>query len=417
MEGRALLVMGGAALVALLVIVAFFLTRTPSGSTTTTVLPSTVPSNTTIYTTTVPAQVPGNTSTVTTTAPQGEGSAWQRFNGDLARFSNVTVISLTYNASMPGTLFSDGANVTLYMAGSNVSFQSYAVLQNFTLPVMVYKIGNSEVTCTNMPLVAFDSGASCETGAVGFPDLINLVSLNAGAYSNVNYTGQSTVNGDLCDGFTATVSPGEAYRITGINSTNSYTASMCINAAYGYPDSYSIGSSAGTASFTYQSAVRGFASQYLNPPADFSLSGATCTATTVSFTFTPFYDMSNPTFAIGAAVVNTNVTGIQGASIDSEMSYILNTSLNTTMLNLINNGTVPIGSGGMQVAPGILGNESGLGSSYDLLNYGNQTFYETLPGNYSAMQSYPVTLPINDLISAFGFVLCDSNGCQAVPVC
>ncbi len=422
MEGRSVLIIGGLSLVALVVILAFFISRgmapRPQQATTST----TAPASTTIYVqTTVPTAA--STSSSTTTVPVQSSPDWQRFNNDLGLFGNVTMISLRYNATSNDQLFSDGSTAVFYKSGGNESFQTYAVVQNFTLPVMVFAIGGSDVACATLPLQVSGLSTSCSAGSFPFPNMVNFMNLNASAYSNVTYDGTAVVSGEACDRFTATLTQAEAARLTG-KAISGATASMCINTQYGYPDSMTVRGAGTTSSLALEGASYFVPSAYLHPPSDFSISNATCTPSYIHMTFTPFYNVVNPSFIISGAFLNASRTNVQTEMFNATTSYLTNAYWMQILAEAISNGTNVTNSSIVNPLTEQYNSSYGgytvlLGSNftYDLLNYQNSTVEQTIPGSYSAMHSYPVSLPVGMMVPALGFSLCDASGCQTVSTC
>lgn len=425
MEGRGVLLIGALAFVALVVIVAFFMSRGTAPYVPMTVVSTSTTAVTSIYTSTIsPAR-----GTVTTTVPTSATAPEQRLAGDLDLFRNVYAIALTYNATEPGSPYENGSNATFYKFYGNVSFGTYYTIQDFTLPVVVYGLGGRQVVCATLPYPVMSAATSCAVENVSFPNMADFMSLNASAYSNVSYSGTGIVNGDACDRFSASVSQGEAGRLTGNTTGGGFSASMCINTAYGYPDYFQIrGPGVGPYSITYVGASQQVSSLYLQPPSDFSVANATCSESLIRFTMTPFYDFSNPSFLLSGATLNLSSLDFQDAAAAAEVSYLTTGSWGSTVKNLVNGSSQANSSvRNALVNPYIPGygnyssqellNRGAANMSYGVLDYQNGSVYTTLPGTYAAMNSYPVTLPVGGLITALGFSLCDSAGCQVVLTC
>jgi hypothetical protein len=426
MEGRTVLIMGAGALVALLVIVLFFTAGRSSPYVPTTVVTAATNFTTSIYTATTTVAAP------TTTVPQNETPAWFRFNGDLGMFKNVTAITLTYNATEAPPQVSSGSVVTLYKLGGNVSFDTAAVLQGFDVPARVYLLDGNEIVCGNLPNSVYGSALTCLRERAGFPDMINYTSLNATAYSNVAYDGVSSVNGDSCDNFSASISHGEAGRLLGDipGSYSNFDANVCVNKEYGYPDYVAISSGgARLATVEYQSSFLGLTSSAtLQPPSNFSVDLASCANGTIQFEYTPFYNTTDPSFAVSAARQNSTATGIGDSLAESEVTALESVLKNSTLLNMTrfaDNGTgLAIIENALkaQLSKGSIDNQS----AWDLLNttgnysiglYQNATVMETVLGNFTAMDTYGVSLGGGNLTTALGFDICNGGSCQLVTSC
>lgn len=426
MEGRSVLLIGALALVALIVVLAFFLSSRAAPYVPATNASTSTTAVTSVYTSTI---IQTRNTVATTTIPVSMPAAWQRFDSDLGLFRNVTAIALTYNATSPDSVYENGSDATFYKYYGNVSFQTYYTIQNFTLPVIVYKLGGGEIVCATLPSPLIGTASSCAAENVSFPNMANFMSLNASAYSNVTYEGASSVGGDACDSFSATVSSGEAERLIGNATAGKYSADMCINTQYGYPDYLEIhGAGTGSDMITYEGGSQQVPSSYLQPPSDFAAANATCSASLIKFTFTPFYNFTDPSFALSGAMLNSSELDLEDAAANADMAYTANGLLGAVTQGLLSNSsnqsnlTVQnqedlYGSGYGNYSSQQLWNEENSNMSYDILDYQNGTVYDALPGPYTALHSYQVTLPARNLVTALGFSLCDANGCQAVLTC
>ncbi len=427
MEGKRIMLVGLLAMVGLVVIIAFFLMGRGGPYVAPNTTTTSATGSTTIY---VPTTLPYNyvqPQNATTTIPADASSAWVRLNADLNLFRNVTPITLEYNATGPYPLFLNGSQTTVYRQGGSYSFDTVRVIQGLEVPVRVYGGFGTVPICSNLPLALFNSTLSCTTGAVSFPDPVSLLTLNASAYSNVTYNGQSSFDGDACDSFTASVSFQEALRLDNISSSGPFSADMCINTQYGYPDYYRLNEPSKQVTYAFNGTFLGIQdTAVLQPPSNFSIQSAACSPNSIGVTFTPFSNMTDPTFTLAVSQVNSTAMSLQTELGYEQLLLTHRLMTNATLFNEAINNDSFISQYFQQQLSNITYDGYNLWAAYLMFNSTNGTtvsLYEnasmnfTQAGQYAAMRTYTIALPINNMYPLGGFTLCADNSCQEVYNC
>lgn len=423
MEGKRVLLLGAVSLALLVVIVVMFLSMRGA--------PYVPPSTTTQQqvTTTSPqynvSSVPTTTVSPTTTIPANATPAWQRLNGDLGAFANVSPITLTYDISKPHSQYGNGTSVTVYRLGGNYSFDTVWTLQNFSLPARAYPLNGTDAVCANLPFASFNATLSCAALDIGFPDPVALLSLNASAYSNVTYIGVKSVNGESCDSFTANVSAAESERLDNSSSGQSF-ASLCVNPTYGYPDYYSL---EGGATYTWNGTFPGISdASSVAVPAAFGVQGASCGTGQITMNITPFTEMANPTFTLEVNAQNSTAVGLYTALETAETQLMFDIFSNATLYAEAYNSTDSAAFAASYYQTRLSNMSYDGYSLWDaylqfnstnntVASYANVTFNDTLGGTFSPLQQYTVSLPVENMSLFQGFAVCYAGTCQEVYRC
>jgi hypothetical protein len=353
---------------------------------------------------------------ITTTIPLGNSTnAQARLQSDLSNFSSVPNILLLYNSTMPavGINGSSYAPFRFYKKGNETRLMFVSYVNGLPTTISSYRGKGASNYCGQLPIYYINQNSpsspslqytcfiSSGNQSMQIEQIRDFFLPNASDYVNLVYMGQQSVNGSACDSFSGKLSSGKQQQlintnITPPNSQNLY-ATLCVNPIYGYPV-YNIITEPPAAQGQNSPVLAGIAAIgiYLNgtsdasiaKPASFAVSlDMACTNHSVSFSFMPFKNLTNPVVSLGISSFNSLLFANQTLG-----QILSNNSANSTALNL----------------------------SISKYTYNNFTANQSLTGLFSQMTEYPVTINTNQKIDPAlmtGMYVCIAGQCEPTFTC